>query len=84
MRRDDLTEFRAALAGLEGRIDEALAGYREAIAGAPRAGRRTSWRAWMALDQLIVLGPINDSVREEAAAHGHFRATRRGGLPQTA
>jgi class 3 adenylate cyclase/tetratricopeptide (TPR) repeat protein len=66
MRRDDLAEFRAAIAGLEGRVDEALAGYRVAIAGRRDLGVNFA-AAWMALDQLIVLGPINDSVREEAA-----------------
>ena len=65
MRRDDLAEFRAALAGLEGRVDDSLAGFRTAIAGRRDLGVDFS-AAWMALDQLIVLGPTINAVREEA------------------
>jgi hypothetical protein len=54
--RDDIAEMRAALAGLEGRIDEALAGYRTSIASRRAAGTHFI-AAWMALNQLIVLGP---------------------------
>ncbi len=67
MRRDDLTEFRAALAGLEGRVDEALAGFRTAI-DARRSAAVNLMAAWMALDQLIVLGPSHEVVRNDAAA----------------
>ncbi len=66
MRRDDLLEFHAALAALEGRTDEALAGYRQAIAGR-RELNVDFMAAWMALDQVILLGPTTDAVREHAA-----------------
>jgi class 3 adenylate cyclase/tetratricopeptide (TPR) repeat protein len=66
MRRDDLAEFRAALAGLEGRVDESLAGFRTAIGGRRDLGVDFA-AAVMALDQVIVLGPTIDAVREEAS-----------------
>ncbi len=65
-RRDDLAEFHAALAGFDGRTEEAMAGYRTAIAGRRSLGVEFI-AAWMALNQVIVLGPVNETVREEAA-----------------
>jgi len=65
MRRDDLLEFNAALAGLSGHPEEALAGYRAAISGRRELGVDFI-AAIMALDQVIVLGPLNEAVRAEA------------------
>ncbi len=70
MRRDDLAEFRAAQAGFDGRVDEALAGYRAAISARRELGVDFA-AARMALDLLIVVGPGNDEARagaEEARA----------------
>ena len=55
----------AALAGLEGRPDQALAAYRSVIASRREAGVDFI-AAWMALDLLIVVGPQVDDARRLA------------------
>jgi class 3 adenylate cyclase/tetratricopeptide (TPR) repeat protein len=66
MRSGELIEFTAALAGMDGRVDEALAGFRAAIDGQREANLLVP-AAWMAIDQAIVLGPEIEAVRRDAA-----------------